>query len=159
MQRAVALMGFRAPAGMGLGALPGLERAHLPGAFVLTGLALQPGLLALIDIAGEEVAAGLPVLAVGRGDRRDGAAGAGRGVFPIEAGVLLAAAEHLAGGGLGIGEVVLWRQLFGVLGARRRRDRAGGGGVAEIGFELVGHAAAAAGDGEGQQCSECRPAP
>src|SRR3974390_1389216 len=57
------------------GALPGLERPHFPGAFVLlTGSALQPGLLAAADVARQEIAAGLAVLGIGRGDGRHGAA-------------------------------------------------------------------------------------
>src|SRR5438128_12664527 len=60
------------------GALPGLEGAHLPSALLdPAGLALEPGRGAVADVAGEEIVAGHPVLLVGRGDRRDGAASTG----------------------------------------------------------------------------------
>src|SRR3974390_3734228 len=89
-----------------LRALPGLRGTPLPGAAVLlTGLALQPGLRALGHIAREEIAAGLAVLRIGRRYRRDGATRAGRGILPLLARILLAAAQHFARRRLGESEI------------------------------------------------------
>src|SRR5664279_2742501 len=130
------------------GPLPGLERAHFPDALVrLAGFALHPGLRTAADIAGQEIPAGLAVLAIGRGDRGDGAARAGARVFPWRAGILAAAGEHVGGGRPRIGQIAGWRQFADLLGARRRRDRAGGigfVGAAEQRIELPGGDAAAA---------------
>ena len=78
------------------------------------GLALQPGLRPVADVARQEVAAGGAVLAVGVRQRRDRAARAGRGIFPRHAGVPPALAERLAHRRAGGGQVALLRQ-------RRRR--------------------------------------
>src|SRR3974390_2867600 len=108
------------------GALPGLERPHFPDAFVLlTGGALQPGLLAAADVARQEIAAGLAVLGIGRGDGRHGAPGPGARVLPGGPGVLSAAAEPPGGGGARIGEVAVRWQFGHRLGVGRRRDRTG----------------------------------
>src|SRR6185312_7562564 len=137
------------------GALPGLDGADFPGAFLLlAGFALQPGLRFAADIAGQEVAAGLPVLGIGRSDWRDRAAGAGRGVFPRLARVFDVAAQHLADSRAGIGKIAVGRQFAGLFGSGRRRDRSGLlgiGAAAEQGIKSgAGNAASAEADGERQ---------
>src|SRR3974377_701393 len=131
------------------GVLPGLERAPFPNAFVLlTGGALQPGLLAAADVARQEIAAGLAVLGIGRGDGSHGAARPGARGLPGGAGVLSAAAEPLGGGGARIGEVPVRWQFGHRLGAGRRRDRTGMFrfvGAAPERVELVGDATPAGG--------------
>ena len=109
-------------------------------------------LRAAADIARQEIAAGLAVLGIGRGDRRDGAARAGARVFPRRAGVLAAAAEHVGGGGPRIGQIAGGRQFADRLGAGRRRDRAGGVG-------LVVGCRTASRIGRLRCCSRRRPAP
>src|SRR5215467_13412397 len=104
------------------------------------GLPLQPGLGAVLHVAREEIVAGAAILIVGLGERRYGAAGPGRWVFPRHADVLAAFGQHLADGGAGDGEVTLRRRLARVLG--RAFDRAGG--LAAVfrkqAVELVGEA-------------------
>src|SRR5665213_3127224 len=82
----------------GSGSLPGLERAHFPAFVPLAGFALHPGLRRAADITCQEIAAGLAVLGIGRGDRRDSAARAGVGIFPRRTGVFATAAKHVGGG-------------------------------------------------------------
>ena len=79
-----------------LHALPGLRwrTSHLPrpdGKLPLTS-----SLAAVAHKARQEIAAGEPVLALGRRDRGDGAVCAGLGVLPRHGGVLAAVGKHLA---------------------------------------------------------------
>src|SRR5208283_1741590 len=88
--------------------LQGLERADFPDAlFLLAGFALHPGLRAALDIARQEIPAGLAVLGIGRGDRGDGAACAGARIFPGRARVFAAAGEYVGGGGPRIGQIAI----------------------------------------------------
>src|SRR5262249_33802482 len=88
--------------GFSSGALPGFQRTDFPiAALLLARFALQPGLRTAANEACQEVAAGLSVLSVGRGDRRHCPARTGSRIFPRHAGVFFVPA---LGGGRGGGE-------------------------------------------------------
>ena len=79
-------------------------------------------LAAVAHKARQKIAAGEPVLAVGRRDRDDGAVCAGLGVLPRHGGVLAAVGKHLADRRAGNNEID-FRRRYGavVVGLWRRR--------------------------------------
>ncbi len=83
----------------------------------LQAVALQPALVAAVDIACQEIPAGAPVRGIGLGQRRHRAVRAGLGIFPGLAGILVALGQHVGSGIAGKGKVAL--------GRRRRRPAAG----------------------------------
>src|SRR5579859_4962097 len=103
---------------------PRLDVAHHPMAeAVAAGFALHPGLALVAHPARQEITALDAVVAIGRGERRDGAVGAGERVLPVAAG-LAVALEQRGGGGAR-------RREISVGEGRRRRDPPGdrGGGI------------------------------
>src|ERR1700704_369029 len=78
---------------------------HRPLALMdAAGVALQPGLGAVADVARQEVAAEKAVLRVGFSRRRHGTARTGAGVFPGLARVLFGTGEDSRRRGPGVGE-------------------------------------------------------
>src|SRR6185312_13272055 len=139
-----------------LGAAPRAQIAHLPlAALGAAGLALQPRLAAVLDVAGEKIAAGDAVLLVGRGERRDRATGAGLRVLPRQAGMRATFGQDLARRGARNGEVALGRRLRSRLG-HGQPERSGRVGPALVLFrkhvvELIGEAATAARERQREQ--------
>src|SRR5262249_25132038 len=82
------------------GPRPWAEAFDLPDALLgPAGFALEPGFRTLqLHVARKEVTAGIAILGVGTGDRRNGAACAAAGIFPGGADLVLAALEHVDDG-------------------------------------------------------------
>src|SRR5262245_14315334 len=128
------------------GILPRSQIADFPfAARGAAGLAPQPRFVSVLYVACKEVAAAGSILALGRGQRRDGAARSGLGIFPGHAGVFAALGQDLAQGGAGDGQIRLGRRFRSGLryGRAQRADLLGVVLLRQRIVELIGKAAAA----------------
>src|SRR5260370_36945725 len=109
-----------------LGVSPSAQTAHFPFAAPVTAsLALQPQFATLPYIACEKITAGDAILLVGRGKRRDCAAGSGPLVLPGQASVLAHFREDLIHSRLPTGEVAGDQHFRGPPGHGGGPDRSG----------------------------------
>src|SRR5437016_7960974 len=93
------------------GPVPGLHGANLPFALRdATGFALHPGLVAVADVARQEIPAGHAILIVGGRDRRDRATRSSARIFPWHAAVGAATPEEFTDRGARDREILLGRQ-------------------------------------------------
>src|SRR5258708_3935293 len=108
-----------------LGITPRSQTAHFPFAAPVTAsLALQPRFATLPDIACEKITARDAILLVGRGKRRDSAAGSGPLVLPGQASVLATFSENLIHSRLRNGEVAVDQHFRARLGHGGGPERA-----------------------------------